>query len=102
MLRGNHECRQMTAFFNFKMEVEAKYDESLYDTIMESFDALPLSCIVNDKFIAIHGGISPELKSVIHYNISIFYTFYERNICQPYENILNIKISYHIFLLHKK
>ena len=67
MLRGNHECRQMTAFFNFKMEVLSKYDEDMYDMIMESFDTLPLSCIVNDKFIAIHGGISPELKSVCLY-----------------------------------
>jgi len=25
---------------------------------------MPLSCIINGKFIAIHGGISPDLKSV--------------------------------------
>lgn len=31
---------------------------------MDSFDLLPLSCVVNDKFIALHGGISPELKSL--------------------------------------
>ncbi len=31
---------------------------------MESFDALPLSCLVNGKFLALHGGISPSLKSV--------------------------------------
>lgn len=27
MLRGNHECRQMTAFFNFRAEVLYKYNE---------------------------------------------------------------------------
>lgn len=31
---------------------------------MESFDLIPLACIINGKFIAIHGGISPELKSL--------------------------------------
>ncbi len=65
MLRGNHECRQMTSFFNFKSEVIHKYDEDIYELFMESFDSLPLACIVNEKFIAIHGGISPELKSVL-------------------------------------
>lgn len=31
---------------------------------MDSFDMIPLSCNVNGKFLALHGGISPELKSV--------------------------------------
>lgn len=54
----------MTSYFNFRQEVLSKYDQAVYDLIMESFDAMPLSCIVNEKFIALHGGISPELKSV--------------------------------------
>ena len=29
---------------------------------MDSFDSLPLSCIVNGKFLGLHGGISPDLK----------------------------------------
>ena len=31
---------------------------------MDSFDYIPLSCLVNGKFLAVHGGISPDLKSV--------------------------------------
>ena len=31
---------------------------------MDSFDMLPLSCIINGKFIALHGGISPEMNTV--------------------------------------
>lgn len=64
MIRGNHECRQMTAFFNFRAECLAKYDLEIYDAVMDSFDGLPLACIVNNKFIAIHGGISPELTTL--------------------------------------
>jgi serine/threonine-protein phosphatase 2B catalytic subunit len=64
MLRGNHECRQLTSFFNFKQECEVKYDIEIYERIMESFDALPLSCLINEKFVALHGGISPEIDTV--------------------------------------
>lgn len=31
---------------------------------MESFDLMPLACIINGKFIAVHGGISPEMNSL--------------------------------------
>ncbi|EGR27320.1 ser thr protein phosphatase family protein, putative [Ichthyophthirius multifiliis] len=61
MLRGNHESRQMTTYFNFRSECLSKYDQEIYDLIMDSFDLLPLSCIINGKFLALHGGISPDL-----------------------------------------
>ena len=65
MLRGNHECRQMTSFFNFKQECEIKYDLEVYGKITEAFDCLPISCLINEKFIAIHGGISPDIDKVL-------------------------------------
>ena len=61
LLRGNHECRQMTSFFNFRSECLHKYDVQMYDIIMDSFDAMPIACIVNNKFIGVHGGLSPDL-----------------------------------------
>ncbi|CAK83580.1 unnamed protein product (macronuclear) [Paramecium tetraurelia] len=63
-LRGNHECRQLTSFFNFKDECLYKYDQETYDFLMDSFDLFPLACVVNNKFLAIHGGISPDLKTL--------------------------------------
>jgi len=64
MLRGNHECRQMTSFFNFREECEYKYDLTVYHAFMDSFDMLPLSATINGKFLALHGGLSPELTSL--------------------------------------
>lgn len=63
LLRGNHECRQMTTSFNFREECLAKYDQEIFEMFSQLFDNLPLSAIINEKFIAFHGGISPELKS---------------------------------------
>jgi serine/threonine-protein phosphatase 2B catalytic subunit len=64
MLRGNHECRQMTSFFNFREECEYKYDISVYNAFMDSFDMLPLSATINGKFLAVHGGLSPNLPNL--------------------------------------
>ena len=65
MLRGNHESAQMSSFFNFKEECERKYGIDLYNLFIESFYCLPLACVVNKKFLALHGGFSPELKTVL-------------------------------------
>lgn len=37
---------------------------------MDSFDLIPLSCVINGKFLAVHGGISPELKTVIFFFVT--------------------------------
>ena len=68
LLRGNHECRQMTMYFTFRKEILLKYDQSVFEAFCELFDCLPLSCIINGKFIAFHAGISPELKTVSDLN----------------------------------
>jgi serine/threonine-protein phosphatase 2B catalytic subunit len=68
MLRGNHETRHMTASFNFKMEVEAKFDNDMYELICDSFDNIPLGALIGGKILAVHGGISPDLKEVSQIN----------------------------------
>lgn len=68
LLRGNHECRQMTSYHNFREECLQKYDQEIYDLIMESFDRLPIACIINGQYLALHGGISPDLENCLELN----------------------------------
>lgn len=71
MLRGNHETRCMTAHFTFRQECLDKYDQEVYDAIMDMFDALPLMCTINNLFLCVHGGISPELFQLDDVNSKI-------------------------------
>ena len=68
MLRGNHESRQMTTMFNFRQECVYKYDLEVYEAVMRSFDMMPIACVMNSSFLAVHGGISPELRTISDIN----------------------------------
>lgn len=68
LLRGNHESRNMTESFTFREEVLDRYDLEVYDLFMEVFDSLPISALVAKKYLAMHGGISPELSKLEQIN----------------------------------
>jgi serine/threonine-protein phosphatase 2B catalytic subunit len=52
----------MTEHFNFKDECIYKYDRDIYKAIMNTFDCLPISATINNKFLACHGGLSPDIS----------------------------------------
>ena len=64
LLRGNHESRHMTGYFDFRVECEKKYDLGFYEACMLAFDALPLAAMVGPHVLCVHGGIGPGLRFV--------------------------------------
>jgi serine/threonine-protein phosphatase 2B catalytic subunit len=68
LLRGNHESRNMTEAFTFREEVLERFDLEVYDLFMEVFDALPVSALIAKKYLAMHGGISPDLQKLEQIN----------------------------------
>ena len=64
LLRGNHESRDMAEAFNFRQQVLMLYDEQVYEEYMETFDMLPVSGVINGRYLAMHGGISHRLTSL--------------------------------------
>jgi serine/threonine-protein phosphatase 2B catalytic subunit len=54
----------MTENFTFREECISRYDNDIYNLFMEVFDNMPISAIVDGKYFAMHGGISPELQKV--------------------------------------
>mmetsp|Transcript_4170 Transcript_4170/g.6116 ORF Transcript_4170/g.6116 Transcript_4170/m.6116 type:complete len:403 (-) Transcript_4170:184-1392(-) len=64
MLRGNHECSQISRMYGFHDECRAKYDIPCWKAVNDVFRTLPLAAIVNDRIFATHGGLSPDLHSL--------------------------------------
>lgn len=68
LLRGNHECKLMTLSHNFRTDCLKYYDQEIYSMMLESFKNLPISCIINGKYLAVHGGLSPQIESILQIN----------------------------------
>ncbi|URD95787.1 serine threonine-protein phosphatase [Musa troglodytarum] len=64
LLRGNHECASINRIYGFYDECKRRYNVRLWKVFTECFNCLPVAALVDDKILCMHGGLSPELKSL--------------------------------------
>lgn len=57
LLRGNHESKNMNKIYGFEGEVKHKYDDTVMQLFTEVFNWLPLSAVIENKVIVVHGGL---------------------------------------------
>ena len=64
LLRGNHESELINHVYGFYDECRRRYNIKTYKLFSDCFNWLPISAIVDDKILCMHGGLSPELVSL--------------------------------------
>lgn len=75
MLRGNHEASAISRIYGFYDECKRRYNAKMWKMFCGVFDCMPLSALIEEKILCMHGGISPSLNTLDDIN----------KITRPYE-----------------
>ena len=64
MLRGNHECQSINRMYGFYDECKRRNNFKIWKEFGLCFNMLPVSAIVDDRILCMHGGLSPDLNDL--------------------------------------
>uniref|UniRef100_A0A7S2U9V0 Serine/threonine-protein phosphatase n=1 Tax=Attheya septentrionalis TaxID=420275 RepID=A0A7S2U9V0_9STRA len=64
ILRGNHESAGINRIYGFYDECKRRYSIKLWKVFSDVFNCLPISALVDEKILCMHGGLSPEMDTL--------------------------------------
>eukprot|EP00850_Spirogloea_muscicola_P024631 SM001183S25455 [mRNA] locus=s1183:285:2164:- [translate_table: standard] len=64
LLRGNHECASINRIYGFYDECKRRFNIRLWKIFTDCFNCLPVAALVDEKILCMHGGLSPDLRSL--------------------------------------
>nr|XP_057903622.1 serine/threonine-protein phosphatase PP1-alpha catalytic subunit-like [Doryrhamphus excisus] len=64
LLRGNHESASINKIYGFFDECKRRFSIKIWKYFTDTFNCLPISAIISDRILCMHGGISPSLKNL--------------------------------------
>ncbi|KAJ6430206.1 hypothetical protein OIU84_021586 [Salix udensis] len=64
ILRGNHECASVNRIYGFYDECKRRFNVRLWKVFTDCFNCLPVAALIDEKILCMHGGLSPDLRSL--------------------------------------
>lgn len=64
LLRGNHESTNVCKVYGFFDECKRRLSVKAWKSFCDLFDHMPLTAIIDNKILCMHGGISKELINI--------------------------------------
>ena len=68
LLRGNHESNSITRMYGFYDECKRRYNLALWRDFCSLFNYLPISAVIDERILCMHGGLSPDLSHLSQIN----------------------------------
>ena len=68
LLRGNHECEALNKMYGFFDECKRRLSIKCFKKIITLFNIMPISALINENILCMHGGLSKDLQNIEQIN----------------------------------
>ncbi|KJH43335.1 phosphoprotein phosphatase 1 domain protein [Dictyocaulus viviparus] len=70
LLRGNHETVIVNRIYGFYEDIVRRFSSPrLFNTFQDVFAMMPLTAVISDRILCMHGGLSPQMLTADSINI---------------------------------